>query len=48
MPELEMKMNEIMEMLRSKRYQDLIGGFRQHRLSEPLCQKCTFRRRFDQ
>ena len=38
----------LQEILASKRYQDLIGGFRQHRLSEPLCQKCTFRRRFDQ
>ncbi len=36
------------EILQSKRYQNLVTGFRQHRLSEALCRRCSFRRRFDQ
>ena len=33
--------------LKSQRYLNLTEGFRRHRLIEPLCQKCTFRHRFD-
>lgn len=34
------------EILQSERYQNLIKGFRNHRITEPLCQKCTYRLRF--
>lgn len=34
------------EILQSERYLNLIKGFRNHKITEPLCQKCTYRLRF--
>ena len=34
-------------LLTSERYQNIIKGFNQHQLIEPLCQKCNYRKRFD-
>ena len=36
------------EILASKRYLDLCRGFENHILTEELCRKCTYRKRFDQ
>lgn len=34
-------------ILSSSRYQTMVKGFRENRIVEPLCQKCTYRHRFD-
>lgn len=40
--------NESLEkILSSDRYQNIIKGFNQNQLIEPLCQKCSYRKRFD-
>lgn len=33
-------------ILQTERYQNMIKGFRNHKITEPLCQKCTYRLRF--
>lgn len=38
----------ITEILSTERYLSMVQGFREHRLCEPLCQRCSFRTRFDQ
>lgn len=35
------------EILQSKRFTELVTGFRRHFLSESFCRKCTFRNQFD-
>ena len=34
-------------IMKKPRYLSLVQGFEQHRITESLCRKCTFRRRFD-
>ena len=34
------------DILSSSRYRAMMDGFHQHRIVEPLCQKCTYRHRF--
>ncbi|MBR4162811.1 MAG: SPASM domain-containing protein [Solobacterium sp.] len=36
----------LIEILHSERYMNLTRGFQENRLVEPLCQKCTYRMRF--
>lgn len=35
------------DILSNSRYQALVQGFRQRKVIEPLCQKCSYRHRFD-
>lgn len=35
------------DILSSTRYTTMVNGFRNHRIIEPLCKKCTYRHRFD-
>ena len=35
------------DILQTQRYRAMIEGFRNHRIVEPLCRKCTYRHRFD-
>ena len=37
---------DLTEILASGRYQKMTEGFARHKLIEPLCQRCTYRRRF--
>lgn len=38
----------LQEILAGERYRKICEGFRNHRLEEPLCRRCTFRERFSQ
>lgn len=37
----------LQQILNSERYQNMCNGFRHQKLTEPFCQKCTFRYRFN-
>ncbi len=42
-----LKESSLEEILNGKRYLAMAEGFRRHNIIEPLCRKCTFRKRFD-
>ena len=36
----------LLEILKTSRYLNLVNGFNENKLVEPLCQQCTYRNRF--
>ncbi|NCB33781.1 MAG: hypothetical protein EOM64_07875 [Erysipelotrichia bacterium] len=39
--------NTLSDILNSKRYLEMIEGFKKQQVIEPFCQSCNFRHRFD-